>query len=169
MRNAWYRALGVRLDGYVWMRAVEIPRNWSSITLERDVSLDRGVSLVVTAAGGAKERLVIRSGTYVNRFTIFDAHERIEVGRDCMIGPFCYFTDANHGIAPGAPVKTQAMRVAPLRIEDEVWIGAHVTVLSGVTIGRGAVVGAGSVVTRDVPSHAIVAGVPAQVIRERVS
>ena len=167
IRNLHYRALGVNMRGYVWMRDVEIPRNWSDITLEPRVALDRGVSLVVTGAPSRTEKLLIRSGTYVNRFTIFDVHERLEVGRDCMIGPFCYFTDANHGVASGLPVKSQPMRIGPVVIEDDVWIGAHVTVLAGVRIGSGAVVGAGSVVTRDVPRGTIVAGVPAQVIGAR--
>ena len=50
-------------------------------------------------------------------------------------------------------------------IEDDVWVGAQSVILKGVTIGRGAIIGAASVVTRDVPPYAIVAGVPARVIR----
>jgi acetyltransferase-like isoleucine patch superfamily enzyme len=166
VRNLTYRALGVKMTGYVWMRAIEIPFNWPDITLEEDVALDRGVALVI---GGSTrgEKLVIRSGTYVNRFTIFDAHQRVEVGRDCMIGPHCYITDADHGTAPGSSVKSQPMRTAPVIIEDEVWIGAHVVILPGVRLGQGAVVGAGSVVTQDVPADTVVVGAPARVVRYR--
>jgi acetyltransferase-like isoleucine patch superfamily enzyme len=52
-------------------------------------------------------------------------------------------------------------------IGDDVWIGARAIILHGVTIGRGSVVAAGAVVARDVPSYAIVGGVPARVIRYR--
>ena len=52
-------------------------------------------------------------------------------------------------------------------IEDDVWIGCNVVVLSGVRIGEGAVIAAGSVVTRDVPAQAVAAGAPAQVIKMR--
>jgi acetyltransferase-like isoleucine patch superfamily enzyme len=154
------------MSGYVWMRAVEIPRNWGDITLEGEVALDRGVVLLCSGPA-ARNKLVIRRGTYVNRYTMFDAHRRLEVGQRCMIGPYCYLTDADHGTDPGVPVKDQPMRPSPLVIEDEVWLGAHVVVLAGARIGRGVVVGAGSVVAGDIPANTVVAGVPARVLRPR--
>jgi galactoside O-acetyltransferase len=56
--------------------------------------------------------------------------------------------------------------IKPVTISDRVWIGFNVIILKGVTIGEGAIVGAGSVVTKDVSPYTIVAGNPAQVIRE---
>lgn len=164
IRNAWFRALGVRITGYVWMRKVSIPRNWRDITLEGTASLDDGV--VLLCGGPPKNaKLLIRSGTYVNRNTMFDAHEQISIGRNCMIGPNCYITDANHQIAPGLAPAAQPVSSRGVVIEDEVWLGARVIVLRGVTIGRGAVVGAGAVVTKNIPAHAVAAGVPARILR----
>jgi acetyltransferase-like isoleucine patch superfamily enzyme len=166
IRNIWFRALGVRLVGYVWMRKISIPRQWSDITVEKDVCLDDGVVLICSGKPRT-DKLVIRSGTYVNRYTMFDAHEKIEIGCNCMIGPNCYLTDANHGIVAGLPVNGQPMEIKPVIIEDNVWMGAGVIVLQGVRIRSGAVIGAGAVVTKDVPVNAIVVGVPAREIARR--
>lgn len=54
---------------------------------------------------------------------------------------------------------------APVIIKDNAWIGMSAIILKGVTVGEGAIVAAGSVVTKDVPPHTIVAGVPARVIK----
>lgn len=165
-RNIYYRVLGVEITGYVWMRHIEISRNWSDIYLEKDVSLDRGV-VFVTGGLPKRGKITIRSGTYVNRYTIFDGHESIEIGRRCMIGPHCYITDGDHTTEPGTAVQAQPMQKAPVILEDEVWLGSHVVILPGVRVGRGAVVGAGSVVTRSIPANAIACGVPARVMRMR--
>lgn len=165
-RNIYYRLLGVEMTGYVWMRRIEIGRNWSDIYLEKGVSLDNGV-VFVTGGRPRKGKVTIRGGTYVNRYTVFDGHESIEVGRRCMIGPHCYITDGDHSKEPGIPVQAQPMRTAPVVLEDEVWVGSHAIILPGVRIGRGAVIGAGSVVSRDIPSNAIAYGVPARVARMR--
>ena len=165
-RNVWFALLGVRFHGYVWMRRVSIPRQWSDISLEKDVSLDDGV--VLLCSGPAKEnKISIDQGTYLNRHTMLDAHSQISIGRNCMIGPNCYITDANHGRAPGVPVKEQKMVAQSVVIEDDVWLGAGVVVLPGVRLGRGCVIGAGAVVTHDVPEQAVFAGVPARAIGSR--
>lgn len=163
-RNGWYRLLGVRMDGYCWLRAVEIPDHWDCIHLGEGVALDRGVILQISCRVPGS-LLEIGAGTYVNRGTYFDAHVEMRVGRNCLIGPNCYFTDANHGRALGAPVIGQNIETKPVIIGDNVWIGAHCIVLPGVTIGDGAVIGAGSIVTRSIPAGALAYGSPAQVAR----
>ena len=165
-RNAWFRSLGVRIGGYVWLRRVSIPRQWSDITIEAGCSFDEGV--VLLCSGPARvDKLVVRSGTYLNRFTMLDAHERIEVGANCMIGPHCYITDGDHGMAPGVLVSKQPMKTQPVIIDEGVWLGAGVIVLKGVIIGRDAIIGAGAVVTKSVGAGEKVAGIPARLIGHR--
>lgn len=164
-RNLIYRLLGADIKKYCWLRSIEISRNWRDITLH-GCAVDRGVVLLCSGTF-RKNKIEIGEGTYINRYTILDAHERIGIGANVMVGPHCFITDGNHGMDPAISVKSQPMTSKPVEIEDEVWIGAQVTILPGVRIGRGAVIGAGSVVTRDVPAHSIALGSPATVRRQR--
>jgi acetyltransferase-like isoleucine patch superfamily enzyme len=165
-RNLSYRALGVRMKGYNWLRSIEIPYNHRNIELN-SCSLDRGVVLLCGGAARPGVRLSIGDGTYINRRTFIDANESIIIGRNVAIGPNCYITDHDHGLDPSRPPLQQEMLAKPTRIEDAVWLGANVVVLKGVTIGARSVVGAGSVVTRSLPADIIAVGVPARVIRSR--
>lgn len=166
-RNLYYRMLGVRLGGYVWMREIEIPRNYSDIEIATGVALDRGVVLLCTGEPTGLIRIRIGAGTYINRNTMLDATHQLEIGDNCAIGPNCYLTDHDHGTDAGVAPLAQSLNFAPTRLGNEVWLGANVVVLKGVTIGNGAVIGAGSVVTKDVLPNSIVVGVPAKFIRFR--
>jgi len=158
---------GVRLQGYVWMRKIEIPRNHADIEIAAGASLDRGVVLLSSGPLTGVPKIRIGARTYVNRYTMLDATERLEIGPDCAIGPGCYLTDHDHGQDPSLPPLAQPMPGAPTRLGSRVWLGAHVVVLKGVQIGDRAVIGAGSVVTRDIPADAVAVGVPARVVRLR--
>jgi acetyltransferase-like isoleucine patch superfamily enzyme len=166
-RQAWLQFRGVRCHGRCWLQSIEIPRNHADIELHEGVAVDRGVILLSTGTAASSHRISIGSGTYINRNTMIDASERIQVGAHCMIGPFCYITDHDHGTKLGLPISEQPLMGAAVVIEDDCWIGAHVTILKGVRIGVGAIVGAGAVVTRDVASNSIVAGIPARQIGVR--
>jgi galactoside O-acetyltransferase len=134
------------------------------------ITLGRAVRLMAHTHLWATEHGTIEIGdrTYVGSYTWVVANEVVHVGADVLIAPFCYLQDTDHGFAdPAVVIAEQASVSAPIVIEDDVWLGAHVIVTRGVRIGRGAVVGAGSVVTRDVAPFTIVAGAPARVIGHR--
>ncbi len=95
------------------------------------------------------------------------AKGRIEVGMGTRIATGATLVAFDHGIAPGAPIRAQAVRSRGIRVGADVWIGARAVITDGVTIGEGAVVGAGAVVTRDIPPGAIALGVPARVAGHR--
>ncbi len=163
--NLYYRAQGVQLKGYVWMRDIEIPRNFAQIELEAGCALDRGVALICSGDPLPHPKIRIGASTYINRNTIIDACLSISIGQECAIGPGCYITDHDHGTEADLPPLAQPLISKPTRISDRVWIGANVTILKGVEIGQSAVIGAGSVVTRNIPDRAIAVGVPAKIIR----
>lgn len=94
--------------------------------------------------------------------------ESISIGANVQIGPACAFYPYDHGVAPGQLIAAQPLTSrGPIVIEDDVWLGHGVVVLSGVEIGRGAVIGANSVVTSSIPPGAIAVGAPARVVRLR--
>jgi acetyltransferase-like isoleucine patch superfamily enzyme len=82
-----------------------------------------------------------------------------------LIAPGCHITDVNHGIAQGELIRKQSLVSKPVRIGNDVWVGAGCSMLPGVTIGDGAVIGARAVVTHDIPAGAIAVGSPAKVIK----
>jgi acetyltransferase-like isoleucine patch superfamily enzyme len=166
-RNVWLRLLGVRIDGYAWIRPIEVPRNHRNIHLDR-CSLDAGVVLLCLGDDSPGIRLSVGRGSYLNRSTFVDALESVVIGSDVAIGPGCYITDHDHGCDPGKTPLGQPMVAAPTRIGDRVWLGAGVIVLKGVEIGDGTIVGAGSVVTKSLPPSVIAVGVPAKVVRQRL-
>ena len=106
--------------------------------------------------------LVLGAGVFVNQGCRFQDTGGITVGEDSLIGHGCTLTTLNHALDPS---RRADMTPAPVVIGRRVWLGASVTVVPGATIGDGAVVAAGAVVTKDVPAHAVVGGVPARLIR----
>jgi acetyltransferase-like isoleucine patch superfamily enzyme len=100
--------------------------------------------------------------------SVLVSRERIQIGNDCMLAAFCYVLDVDHEFAdPQKPIPQQGLRIKPVIVGNDVWVGAGTFILRGVTIGDGAVVAANSVVTEDVPPYSVVAGSPARVIKQR--
>jgi acetyltransferase-like isoleucine patch superfamily enzyme len=104
----------------------------------------------------------------VNSGAILDGRGGIKIGNGVMIGPHAAIYSSGHNFAElDRPMTSLDHIMAPVVISDDVWIGAHVCIPGGITIGRGAVVAAGAVVVKDVEANTIVAGVPANTIRNR--
>ncbi len=97
----------------------------------------------------------------------FDISDKLIIGDHVLIAPGCFITDHNHRHAADSLIAAQGCESAAVTLEDDVWLGAHVVILPGVTVGRGAIVAAGAVVNRDVVAMSIVAGVPAREIGKR--
>ena len=147
-RNIFYRTLGVEIKGYAWLRKIEIKGNFSDISIASGVALDEGVVLLVSGRSTGTKKITIGEGTYINRQSFIDASYEIRIGRNVGIRPRCYITDHDHGTTPGELFMSQPLVSEATVIGDDVWLGANVIVLKGVTIGPGTVVAAGSIVAR---------------------
>lgn len=97
-----------------------------------------------------------------NLTLVDDGH--IYIGDNTLIGPNVTIATANHPIDPG-PRSLAYQYVADVHIKENVWLGANVVIVPGVTIGKNSVIGAGSVVTKDIPENVVAVGNPCRVIR----
>jgi acetyltransferase-like isoleucine patch superfamily enzyme len=119
------------------------------------------VTLVTWSAGACLEI----GSDFAMTGGVLCAAERISIGANVAIGSNTTIVDTDfHPLDPQERRRNSSGMASPVIIEDDVFIGMNCVVLKGVHLGQGCVVGAGSVVTKDVPSWAIVAGNPARTV-----
>lgn len=99
-----------------------------------------------------------------NNLTLLDAAP-IEFGDNVLIAPNVGIYTAGHALDPDLRLKTGAEYAYPVKVGNNVWIGAGVTILPDVTIGDNVVIGGGAVVTKDIPENSLAYGNPAKVVR----
>ena len=121
---------------------------------------------------GAKLRVrkgaecVLGKNVSLNSNDMIVCHEKIILGDNIQLSPNVQIYDHDHDYRAEGGLAAMKYKTAPVEIGNNVWIGADVTVLPGVTIGDNTVIGAGSVVTRDIPSGVVAVGNPCRVLRE---
>jgi galactoside O-acetyltransferase len=140
------------------------PKN--KIYLGNQVALERGVDI-----GSMEDTTIhIDEETFIAPNVCIAGPGNIKIGKRCMIASHSGIYGNNHIFAdPLTPIKYQGVTHQGIVIEDDCWLGHGVTILDGVTIGKGSVIGAGAVVTKDIPPYSVAVGMPAKVIRSRVS
>ena len=106
--------------------------------------------------------ITVGKNVFINSGCRFRDQGGITIGDGSLIGHNVVLATLNHGLSPD---ERHDLFPAPIHIGKNVWLGANVTVLPGVTIGDNDVIAAGAVVTKDVPADAVMAGVPAKEIR----
>jgi maltose O-acetyltransferase len=137
-------------------------QNYGRIEIADRVRID-AITVPVELVAWKGGTLSIGARTYINYGVSISAQQQVTIGERCLIGTYVNimdsdFHDLRDHFRPG--------KVAPIVIEDDVWIGVRSIILKGVRIGRGSVIGAGSVVTQDIPPNSLAFGVPAKVVKE---
>jgi len=172
----WLRLLGVRMGRRCRFHGLPIVTMapTAAITLGDDVlinsradSNEAGIAHpTILAAVEADSRIVIGDGAGLSGASIV-AREQVSIGRRVLIGAGACVWDTDFHPSDAAQRRIHPTRQAaraPVRIDDEAFVGARALVLKGVTVGARAVIGAGAVVTKDVGADTIVGGNPARVI-----
>lgn len=109
-------------------------------------------------------RLDLAERVFINQGCTFLDYAGIRLGERVMVGPKATFITSGHPVDPAE--RRVWLTGAPIRVEDNVWVGAGATILPGVTIGRDSVVAAGAVVAEDVPPATLVTGAKAAISRQ---
>jgi acetyltransferase-like isoleucine patch superfamily enzyme len=108
----------------------------------------------------------IGKGSLVGEYSVIRGQGGVQIGDRVYTSPFTQIIAVNHIFDdPARPFVDQGITAEGIVIEDDVWLGAGAIITDGVRVGKGAVIAAGAVVTRDVPAHTVVGGVPARPIK----
>jgi len=140
----------------------------------RNINVERGAVFGYNVKSNIKRGALFRynikigSNSQIGVNAHLNSSGGITIGENIMMGPDVIILTRSHKHDDiCVPMRYQGSYMAPVTIEDDVWIGTRVIILPGVSIGRSSIIGAGAVVTKDVPSYSIVAGNPARVVRKR--
>jgi acetyltransferase-like isoleucine patch superfamily enzyme len=174
---------GQLLWRYLWRRALtRAGRRWQTAGM---LFLGRGLELEVGRKGRIEfgrfvwigdrtkvrcheGRVEIGDKTVIGQECTISAYQRVRIGEQCVIADRAMFIDFDHGgVEFERPIRVQGIYKRDVVVGSNVWIGYGACILRGVRVGDNSVVGTNSVVTKDVPANAVVAGIPARVIRMR--
>ncbi|WP_242919060.1 acyltransferase [Pontibacter liquoris] len=114
--------------------------------------------------------LLIHENTTIERghLAVTEPYSKLEIKKDCMLARHVEIrTGDSHSILDLETGK-RINRAANVTLEEHVWVGAHAKILKGVTVGHNSVIGTASIVTKSVPPHSVVAGIPSRVVRTNI-
>lgn len=111
------------------------------------------------------EQLSVGKECWINTECYFELGERIDIGDRVSIGQQVMILTNSHRVG-GEVRRAGSLHSKPVSVGDGAWLSTRCTILPGVTIGEGSIVAAGAVVTRSVPPHVMVAGIPAKILQE---
>lgn len=155
------------LDDNVYVNAL----SHEGIFFGDNVSIGRNSIILCTGVIAQKGTgISIGSGTGINAGAYFSGQGGITIGENVIMGPEVKIFSENHNYEDGhLNIKDQGVTRKGVKIGDNCWIGAGVTILDGVEIGNGCVIAAGSLVSKTIEDNSVAAGIPAKVIKNRIA
>jgi len=134
---------------------------------ENSIVMHGAVLHVYNFRGLPNAGIWIGKDSLVGEYSVIRGQGGVHIGDRVYTSPFTQIIAVNHIFDdPNRPFIEQGITAEGIVIEDDVWLGAGAVITDGVRVGKGAVVAAGAVVTKDVPAHTVVGGVPARQIKE---
>jgi acetyltransferase-like isoleucine patch superfamily enzyme len=177
------RHYGRLLWRFLWRRTLTVGGwRWKTSGL---LFLGRGLELQIGRGGqikfgrfvwiGDRSKIRCHEGvveigdkTVMGQECTISAYQRVRIGEQCVIADRAMFIDFDHGVAEvERPIRVQGIYKRDVEVGSNVWVGYGACILRGVRVGDNSIIGTNAVVTKDVPANAVVAGVPARVIRLR--
>jgi len=148
--------IGIFWDMVTNQETIFLAKKLSRLIIDGEFTIFNGCTVSI------QENAVLKIGSgYINSNSMILCFNQITIGNDVIIADQVTIRDSdNHNIIYEGYEESK-----PINIGNHVWIGMKATILKGVTIGDGAIIAAGAVVTKDVPSKCLVAGVPAKIIK----
>ena len=163
-------------------------RHPHKITIGDNVAIDD--NCVLDAKGESNKGLFIGDGVFIGRNTILSCKNgdiylgdnvnmgfnseifsasKVSLGKNNLIAAYCYIVGGTHRMDRIDVSPLEQTRISEgITMEDNLWLGAGVKVMDGVTIGKDSVIGTSAVVTKDIPPYSVAVGIPAKVIRNRL-
>lgn len=164
LRARWYLRTATAVGPRVRVWGHPIIRNGGTMCIGERCRLNSTTTRLELVTG-REGTLEIGKRVFINYGCSIGATQSIRIGDDCTIGTYVIIMDNDyHCLEPDR--RNEMPPSAPITLEQNVWLGARVIVLRGVTIGANSVIGAGSVVTSNIPPNVVAAGMPARVIRQ---
>jgi len=122
--------------------------------------------IVSTTLNAPGEHIKLGNNVGIGEFAYLGGAGGLTIGDDCIVGQYfsCHAENHNYG-NPDELIRHQGIDRKGIVIGSNCWVGSKVTILDGVTIGEGCVIAAGSVVTKSMPPHSVIGGVPAKVLK----
>lgn len=170
--SAWINAIASACDPRSYFHLFRLIHyyGYSHVRPRRRLQAGEGTGIAPNVSFRNGERIRMGRGCHIGECCFLwagDTTGRIEIGNHVSLAPGVFITASDYRFVVGRSFREQPKRELDVRLGNDVWLGAGVVVTAGVTVGDGCIVGAGAVVTRDLPSGCIAAGVPARVIGQR--